>query len=35
MFVLGLGSTLNVKVAQLDIKISFLHGDLKEYVYVK
>ena len=32
--VLGLSTSLDLKVDQMDIKITFLHGDLEEEMYI-
>src|SRR3954468_16458735 len=33
--VLGLAANLNLEVEQLDVKTAFLHGDLKEEIYME
>ena len=33
--VLGLASCLNLEVEQLDMKTTFLHGDLEEKIYMQ
>lgn len=32
---LGLTTTLNLEVEQLEVKVGFLHGDLKEDIYME
>lgn len=33
--VLGFATSLNLKLEQLDVKTAFLHGDLKENIYME
>ena len=33
--VLGLAASMNLEVEQLDVKTTFLHGDLEEEVYME
>ena len=32
---LGLATTMNLEIEQLDIKTTFLHGDLEEEIYME
>lgn len=33
--VLGLATSLNLEIEQLDMKIAFLHGDVEEEIYME
>ena len=33
--VLGIATSMNLEVEQLDVKTTFLHGDLEEEIYMK
>ena len=32
--VLGLAASMDLELGQMDVKIAFLHGDLKEEIYM-
>ena len=32
--VLGLATSMNLEIEQLDVKTAFIHGDLEEEIYI-